>query len=126
MTKLALSKVVPGVSYATGQVVVVDNADASPVTVVAIDAVDRAVIIVAVCTETLGGGYGPQFDIGTDTDDDAFIDQTVLAAAAAGDTFVGAGLLEAGRELQVTVGDGGGGLGVTGAFRVTVIVSPTS
>jgi len=126
MTKLALSKVVPGVSYATGQVVDVDNADVSPVTVLGIDAVDRAVIIVAVCTETLGGGYGPQFDIGTDDDDDAFIDQTVLAAAVAGDVFVGAGLLEAGLELQVTVGDGGGDPGVTGAFQVSVIAAPTA
>jgi len=124
--KLALSKVIPGVSYAIGQVVDVAFDDVSPVTVVEIDAVDRAVLVVAVCTETLGGGYGPQFDIGTDSEVDAFIEQATLAAAVAGDTFIGAGLLTAGLELQVAVGDGGGGPGVTGAFRVTVIVSPTS
>ena len=124
--KIALGKVVPGVSYTTGEVVAVTWDAASPVAILGIDSVERAVIVVAVCTEALGGGYGPMFNFGTDTDPNAFIDEAVVAAAVVGDTFVGAGLVAADHPLQVAVGDGGGGPGVTGAFRVTVLAAPTS
>ena len=109
-----------------GKTAVVDHADTSPVALLAADADrDRAVIVVATCTESLGGGTPPTFDVGSAGDDDVLLDQTVLAGASAGDTFVGNATIPAHATesaILVTVADGAST--PAGAFRVTVIAVP--
>ncbi len=106
--------------------VLVDHADASPKEILASDAAERAVLVIAICTESLAGDNEPLFDIGAAGDPDSILDQLVLAGATAGDVFVGAGVLPAGEALIATLGTGGSTTNDAGAFAVTVLALPTA
>jgi len=125
--KLTNSGVAALIAAGLGAGVAVDHADASPVTVLAADATkDRAVLVVATCTQTLAGDDAPTFDIGWDADPDGIIDQLVLAGATAGDVFIGAGNVPATNKIIATLADGGTATNDAGAFNVVVLALPTS
>lgn len=88
---------------------------------------DRAVLVVAVCTESLAGETPPTFSLGQTAAVEKFIASASLAGATEGDVFIGAGALTEETALVATVT---GGLGSdpapAGEFSVTVLALPVA
>jgi hypothetical protein len=125
--KLANSGVAALVAAGLGAGVAVDHADSSPVTLLAANAThDRAVLVIATCTQSLAGSDAPTFDIGWTADPDGLIDQTLLAGATAGETFIGAGVVPATNLIIATLATGGTTTNDAGAFNVVVLALPTT
>ncbi len=109
----------------------VDHDDAgSPLTIVAANGNGegaRAVLAVAICTETMAGTTPPTFKLGEEADDDSLFSTADLAGATEGDVFVSAGLLTEEKALIATWTAGAnGGEAPAGAYAFTVLVLPTA
>lgn len=94
-------------------------------TLLAADAGNRSVIIVAIVTEVFADGDGtqPTFQIGETTTANKFADTAVFTGAAAGTVFTFAGTLTGTKNFLVT-GVAATGTTSTGALAVTVLALP--
>ena len=103
--------------------------ETSPVEVVAADdGGARACLIAAVCTADVAGSTKPTFNLGeADGAADKFIAAATLENAAAGDTFISAGVLTDDKAMQCTVTEGvEDGVAPAGAFDFFVLLLPTT
>jgi len=115
------------VSGSLGSGTLVDHADASPVTLLAAHATkDRAVLVIATCTESLAGSDAPTFNVGWTADTDGLLDELVVAGATAGQTFIGAGVVPATNAIIATLATGGTTTNDAGKFHVAVLALPTT
>jgi len=108
-----------------GASVNVDHADASPVTLIAADgAKDRAVLVMAIITETLAGGTTkPSFSLGWDVSHEGL--HAAIVTGSAGAVLLGAGVLPATKAGICTVVNGTG-TAIAGAIAVVVLALPTT
>jgi hypothetical protein len=103
----------------------VDHADDAAVQLAASAGGARAVLVVAVCTESLAGsGQMPTFSVGEADGLEKFLSISALAGATTGQVFVGAGALTATKALIVNVVDGAGN--PAGKFAVTALILPAA
>jgi predicted RecA/RadA family phage recombinase len=94
------------------------------------DTINRAVLVVAICTEDVVAGTGdgaaaPTFQVGEAGTANKFFTTTALGSGEEGDVFVSAGILTKEKDLIVTWTTGGG-VGPTGAYNITVLALPTA
>jgi hypothetical protein len=108
-----------------GASVNVDHADASPVTLIAADgAKDRAVLVMAIITETLAGGTTkPSFSLGWDVSHEGL--HAAIVTGSAGVVLMGAGVLPATKAGICTVVNGTG-TAIAGAIAVVLLALPTT
>jgi hypothetical protein len=108
-----------------GASVNVDHADASPVTLIAADgAKDRAVLVMAIITETLAGGTTkPSFSLGWAGTVEGL--HAAIVTGSAGTVLMGAGVLPAAAVGICTVVNGTG-TGIAGKLAVVVLALPTT
>jgi len=125
--KLSNSSVAALIAAGLGAGIVVDHADASPVTVLAAHATkDQAVLVIATCTESLAGTDAPSFKIGWDASAEGLIAAAKLAGSAAGDVHIGAGVVPATNKIIATLANGGTATNDAGKFNVVVLALPTT
>ena len=103
----------------------------SPDSLLAADADnDRAILVVAICTEDVaagGSGTKPTFKVGQTGTAEKFLAATALANGEEGDVFVSAGILSKTADLIITWTAGTGtDPDPTGAYNITVLALPTA
>lgn len=108
-----------------GASVNVDHPATSPVTLIAADgAKDRAVLVMAIITETLAGGTTkPSFSLGWDVSHEGL--HAAIITGSAGAVLLGAGVLPATKAGICTVVNGTG-TGIAGAIAVVLLALPTT
>lgn len=108
-----------------GASVNVDHADSSPKTLIVAHATkDRAVLVMAIITETLAGGTTkPSFSLGWDVSTEGL--HAAIITGSAGVVLMGAGVLPATKAGICTVVNGTG-TGIAGAIAVVLLALPTT
>jgi len=108
-----------------GASVNIDHADSSPVTLIAADgAKDRAVLVMAIITETLAGGTTkPSFSLGWAGTLEGL--HAAIITGSAGAVLMGAGVLPAAAVGICTVVNGTG-TAIAGKLAVVVLALPTT
>jgi hypothetical protein len=127
VAKLAGAGVAALVAAGLGAGVDVDHADATPKTVLAAHATkDRALLVIATCTESLAGNDAPTFKLGWDVSLEGIFAAATLAGGTAGTVKASAGVLPATKALIATLATGGTTTNDAGAYNFVVLALPTT